>query len=550
VVITITSPSQLIYPEETVNVQAMKSNFGNGTSLNSTITWNFGDPSSPYNVLNGFSAAHAYAQSGTYTITLSITTPDGHVGVAKQTVTIAVDNRPTIYVSQNGSDNNDGSSPSQAIQSIDHLNSIITSNERVLFQAGGTYNMSNDGIDLSGTSHVYLGSYGSGAKPLFMYTGPQQNMAMVYIGTDTTSAVIQGFTFDSIYVHDQYQDTLPTGVVPQGSGTSILDNTFMNLTDDVSMNQVPTNVLVQGNTSPDAQALNAYFVWLKGTNIAVIGNTVANSVGETILRMGGETDNTNILVADNNFTNIAGAGGYSGDIAKATIAVQGGHDIYIYHNTLHTGVAGEGPLGTDTGSNPDATVTYTVFDSNILDNGSAFVINPGDDQTMFKNNVVFSTGNTYAFGINSTEFDTVFNLIVQDLYIVHNTVIDSSENGGMVYLFDGESVNVTVDNNLFVGTNLTIGGGNAYIYDTNDDLNSFKEIKNNVWGSPGQIYSWTQGGLFFVGSDPNNRAAWLTPAEWDALGVASGDTYETVVLGSTYSVDPGGFTAGSNLPNS
>ncbi|MGD0140428.1 MAG: PKD domain-containing protein [Tepidisphaeraceae bacterium] len=109
-VITLTSPAT-VYPLESVNVQAVNSNFGSGTVLNSTITWDFGDPGSEYNTLVGYNAAHAYANPGTYTITLSIATPDGHVGVATQTVTIAPDNRPTIYVAADGNDANDGSSP-------------------------------------------------------------------------------------------------------------------------------------------------------------------------------------------------------------------------------------------------------------------------------------------------------------------------------------------------------------------------------------------------------------------------------------------------------
>jgi len=107
-----------------------------------------------------------------------------------------------------------------------------------------------------------------------------------------------------------------------------------------------------------------------------------------------------------------------------------------------------------------------------------------------------------------------------------------------------------VDNNLFVDPNFDIGDNqSAYIYDTNNDLNSFSEIKNNVWGSPATIDWWNDGGVFFVGSNPAAENGWITPAQWSSNGVASGDVYMSVSLGGTFSVGVNGFTAGSSMLN-
>ena len=102
---------------------------------------------------------------------MRVTTPDGHVGVATTTVTVALDNRQTIYISSNGSDSNSGLSANSPIQTVDHLDQIMQSNERVLFQAGGTYDLNTHGIELNGLQHMYVGSYGTGAAPILMYTG-------------------------------------------------------------------------------------------------------------------------------------------------------------------------------------------------------------------------------------------------------------------------------------------------------------------------------------------------------------------------------------------
>jgi hypothetical protein len=526
----------------------MASSFGNGTTLNSTITWNFGDASGQYNTLTGFSAAHEYNTAGTYTITLTITTPDGHVGVATKTVAISADNRTTIYVSQNGSDSNNGLSPNAPIKTIDHLDQIMNSNERVLFQDGGTYYESAHGIELNGLQHMYVGSYGSGAAPIIMYNGPTGNFTMVFTDATSQSIAVNGLTFDSIYPNNMDTQGLPAGFAPSGSGMSILNNKFLNLTDDIEMNQVPSNVLVQGNVSPDPTALNAYFCWMQGYEIAVIGNSVANSVGESIMRIGGETANKDILIADNSVANLADQGGDSNDISKACIAVQGGSDIYIYNNHFDSGVAGEGPLGTATGANLNATVTYVVFDSNLLTNTN-FVINPGSVNTIFKNNVVLGNGTNYAFGVNATEINSQFNLVTSNLYLVHNTVVEPGSSGGFLYIFNGVPGGITMDNNLFVAPNLSVGGGQEYIADNNDDnLSAFTEVNGNVWDTPASISSWTNGGLFFDSADPNSQVRWLTPAEWNSQAMVGNDMFETVTLGSTYQVSANGSTAGSSLP--
>ena len=372
---------------------------------------------------------------------------------------------------------------------------------------------------------------------------------MVFMDQKTQSVVVNGLTFNSIYPDNKDTQGLPAGFAPEGSGITILNNTFLNLTDDIEMNQIPSNVLVQGNVSPDPTALNAYFCWIQGYNIAIVGNTVANSVGESIIRVGGETANQNILIADNSLANLAGQGGDTNDISKACIAVQGGSDIYIYHNDFNTGVAGEGPLGTLTGANLNATVSYVVFDSNTLTNGSTFVINPGSVNTMFKNNVVIGTGTTFAFGVNATEVNSEFNLVTSNLFIEHNTVTEPGQDGGFLYIFNGIPGGITFDSNVFVDPQLQVGGGQAYINDNNDDnLSAFTQIKDNVWGTPGGVDGWTNGGLFFDSSDPNSQTRWLTPAEWDSQSMVSGDVFEVVDLGATYSVTANGFTAGSSLP--
>ena len=538
--ITLTSPAT-VYPLESVNVQALNSTLGSGTLLNSTITWDFGDPGSEYNTLVGFNAAHAYANPGTYTITLSITTPDGHVGVATQTVTIAQDNRPTIYVSSNGNDANDGSSPNDPIQSFDRLNQLLTGNMRVLFQAGDTFTFNSENINLGGLQDVYLGSYGSGAQPVIFYDGPASDGTMIGTSDSSSGIVVQGLTFDSIYVNNDNQQGIPSAFIPAGNDITILDNTFLNLDDDVNLQLDPSNVLVQDNTSPNPTALSAYFSWVAGSEINFLGNTVASSTGEAVMRVAGVTD---LELAYNNFTNRPETAG--GTFSKNNLSTQVGQYIYVYHNSFTDGAANAGPLGTNVDPNTTIDISDVVFDSNTLNNAT-FLMTPGVSEVMIENNVVNSTGNA-GVTINAQQIGSFYTWTVSNIWIEHNTVVATGTSGGLLCISDGQAQGITLDYNLFVNPNYQINPGTALVSVDENDMNCFSQIMDNVWQQPTYIDPWVNGGMFFVGSDPSSQTAWLTPAEWEATGIPTGDVYANVVLGSTYSVNVDGFTAGSNLP--
>jgi len=550
-VITVTSPSTIL-PLESVNVQAVKSTFGSGTDITSTIAWDFGDPGSKYNDLEGFNAAHAYANPGTYTITLTITTPDGDVGVATQTVTIGQDNRNTIYVSPAGNDQNNGSSANSPIESIDRLNQLITSNTRVLFQDGGTYLMTDSGINVGGLQHVYIGSYGTGTQPILMYNGTTVG-SMIGFSVNSQGIVVQGLVFDSIYnTPDIYS---PTDAAPDvcdvvGNDITLIGNTFYRVSDDFNLNQNPTNVLIQGNSSPTTTDLYDYFVWVEGQEINILGNTVANSINQSVIRVDGP-NTSDINISYNNLAKTTP----STDSYKSCLTLQWYDYLYAGNNTLTNGPLFTGPLTNVTGANATSAASSqnTVIDSNVLNN-SKIGIDAESINTMIRNNVI-NPPDAYALFVNST--DTSFPGVtwqVQNLWIENNTVTSTDVDSGFLYLDDGESQNIHLDNNLFIDPDLVIGDAqSAYLWNGNNDMNSFTEIKDNVWGMPASEDLWENGGEFVLGDGQTDPNAWLTPAQWEAEplsggGNPSGDVYENVLLGATYSVNADGFTAGSSLP--
>ena len=171
--------------------------------------------------------------------------------------------------------------------------------------------------------------------------------------------------------------------------------------------------------------------------------------------------------------------------------------------------------------------------------------------TSWPNNLIEGQGINDGFTLNGQQVGDGYDWQLQDVYIQNNTVTEPGASGGFLILNNGEAQGIHLDNNLFYAPNFSAGGDNAaFLTNSNNDMNSFVQIKDNVWSLPATISPWVQGGYFFVGSDPSLQSGWVTPAEWEASGLASGDVYENVSLGSTFSTTVDGFTAGSSLPNS
>jgi len=103
------------------------------------------------------------------------------------------------YVSPSGNDNNSGTSPSEAWQTIDRVNDVdLDAGDSVLFEGGQTFTVNEtageylffDGAD-SGTSAnpVTIGSYGTGRATLS--TGSTVGL----YGKDTGGMVVQDLIF-------------------------------------------------------------------------------------------------------------------------------------------------------------------------------------------------------------------------------------------------------------------------------------------------------------------------------------------------------------------
>ena len=135
--------------------------------------WDFGDPSSgswtltgnSRNTATGYTAAHVYENPGTYSATLTLTDTSGTVRKYVQTITVSRFNGTTYYVAANGSDSNNGLTPSTPFLTVAKGMSMIGTNRAILFRRGDTFTV-NRSWAISAPGPGIIGAYGTGNRPI------------------------------------------------------------------------------------------------------------------------------------------------------------------------------------------------------------------------------------------------------------------------------------------------------------------------------------------------------------------------------------------------
>ena len=282
--------------------------------------------------------------------------------------------------------------------------------------------------------------------------------------------------------------------------------------------------MLQDNRAPSTTGLRGYIFWGQGRDDVIIGNFDANSTREHCLRTEGVD---RILVAENNFANLARGNVDKQDFSKGTVEIHKGTYAYVVGNNLADGPLRAGPRGEAT--EPSSTVTdWTVFDGNKV-TGTQINILPGTHHFVIRNNIIDHEG---LMDINITPSDAQGRSMT-DVRIFNNTGIDYNRIGNFVYSVGGLLPgSIIMGNNLFVAPNLTPGvGGAAPINVRATNLNAFASIFNNVWANDASRGSkWSHGGINFIWPNFTNAIGYLTPSQWAARPQVHGDTFSNVSL--------------------
>lgn len=486
------------------------------------FSWDFGDEGSRYNTLAGFNAAHVYERAGTYTVRLTVTVPGGKVSTATSIVTVkpATINR-TIYVSNGGSDSNDGRSSSSPVRSIAQAIQLAGSDSQILVKRGDTFNQTST-VTING-SNIRLGTYGSGNAPRVVWTGDRSSRpVMFYIPSTARDVTVRGFTFDSIYSGDTEQTGMVITFNIGAKKAVIRDNTFLNVGYALNMNLQPAGIMVMDNNAPLETGVRDYFCWVQGTDIVIVGNNVANSTREHIVRVGG---GDRVLIANNRFTNLDRSNVDPRDTAKGAIVSQKGSYSYIANNEVR-GPAGVGPLGENDGlSEKWARFRHSAVEGNVMYNAT-FFLQHGAENVTFRDNTFFA--NDMA-AISVKAYNSTYQRGVVDLVLDHNVAVNNGTTGNFLKL-EGRADQVTLTNNVYVAPYLKPGSfGTAAVSVAMADLSGFRLIGGNVWPSPSRGNAFANGGIIFVGLEYTS-ANHYDPTRWNAQSVVGDDQFIDVQL--------------------
>lgn len=526
-----------------IHLHALDVPLASGTPITAKYEWDFGDPAGRFNTLIGWNAAHVYDKPGRYVVQLRIKTESGAEQSFRGTLTVVPDSRRTIYVDPAGRDDNDGLSPDRPLRTVEGAAKAMASDIKILFRRGQTFDAGRT-VDVRG-SNVLIGAYGEGDRPVLMSVAGKGNIFS--IDARARGVVIEQLTFDTRGAGDtndarNANGQLPTpnkmwgkigvsAVFARGTNIVVRDCRFLNVDDAINASGRPNGLLVADNVAPLETGLRGYFVWLQNSDTTIVGNRVANSTREHIVRSSSE-QTQRVLIAHNHFTNAARKEDPD-DIGKTTINLRACQYGYAARNELAGGPVAMGP-------SLDQPVNY-LADSIVIEanrfNKNSLQIYPNTRRLFVRNNT-FSKEDSEQILVRTREEDRkggtvgVDERYVMDLWFVNNTGVNNSPRGKFIKV-DGPPPKgaIVIANNLYVAPNLNPAKDFAAgMQVMAGDLSGFKRIAGNVW--PG-VRGKTFAGVNYVRAGLNN-AGFVTNDAWGKLSEVRDDWFVPVPMADAF----------------
>ena len=486
-----------------------------------SFAWDFGDAAGRFNQMPGFNAAHVYDRPGRYAVTLKVTGPDGSVSTATVSVDVQAASVRTLYVAANGNDAADGSGPGTALRTLGRAVQLAGDDTTILLRRGDTFWQSST-VELS-RNNLTIATWGVGNAPTLMWTGARDRSNMLWVKNEARHVTLRGLAFDSVYNADTEQTGMPIAILAGGRNLTVRDNTFRNVGYCINANQKPTGLLVQDNRAPDPLAVRDYFVWAQGSDLVIVGNEVANSTREHVVRVGGAD---RLVMAHNTLSNLdRTTQGDIKDTGKGAIACQKGSYGYIADNQLR-GPAGVGPLGLANGlTDKAARFLHARVQDNVQHEGSFYLQHGAEHVTLIGNTIY--RDDQVAFDVIG--WNAEYGRGNRDLRFERNVVVNNGTMGNFL-LVEARTEGISLTDNVYVAPYLRPGNfGTAAVFVNGSDLSSFTKIDGNVWPSTTRGTAYANGGINFVGTsytDWGHKA----PTTWNNMWPVGDDQFRDVSL--------------------
>lgn len=484
--------------------------------------WDFGDPNAPGRH-RGFNSAHHYTQPGEYTITLTVTAPDGSRTTQQTPVRIEPDTRRDVYLSAAGNDAHLGNTPERAVRTWQRARMLMGDNVRVRLRRGDVFDTPT-ALRLPVKNMIFT-HYGDPALPLpvLRFTGALQSIPMLEPDAKARDIVIDGFAFDSQYDTGGDKNGMPDAIRAGGELLTIRNCVFRNMGYALNANGRPRGVLVENCSAPEINSIRSYFAWVQGEDHVYRNNHVANSTREHVLRANGIE---RLAVIGNRFTNLDRVAQDRSDTAKGTCVIQSGSVAFVRDNVFTAGPVGVGPLADGDGlKTPEARFDVAIFENNRID-GSFVEVNHGASRVVLRNNTIDCTDGA---AITVHGYNSQYKRGTDDVRIERNLARNPGTRGRFIRAY-GQIGGVWVIGNVYRAPRLQPGShGTAVIYVEAETLDSFRQISDNVWPI-GQPNNFAEGGSMYVWPRWSDRRGYLDPTEWNALPTVRNDRFETLPL--------------------
>lgn len=524
--VSVNALSRTVSAGQAVHVSGLGTVLKSGVLSDATFEWDFGDPSGRHNRLNGFNAAHVYEKPGTYTVRLRVTDVAGRSSTASLAVRVVAPSRKVIYVSNAGSDNNSGLSTSSPVKTAAKAFSLLADNTEICFKRGERFDITA-GVSI-GHSDVVIGAYGVGDLPTLNWKGARDRSVMITLLGSARNVSVQDLRFDSRFNSDTDQTGMPYAIRAGGTALTFVRNEFLNLGYAINLNGKPTGVLIADNSAPLETGIRDYFTWASGTQIALVGNRVANATREHVVRVSSAEQ---VLLAKNDFTNLDRRGkGDRYDTAKGAIVVQMGQYAYVYGNKAD-GPTGVGPLGDADGlKNPQQRFKFAVFEAN--DFKGTLTVHHGAENIRLQRNFLRAND---AHAVEVEAYNAQYGRGVVRLNIDDNVGSNNGTRGSFLRVLGSVAGGISLTGNTYVAPNLQPGAfGAAAVYVAKSNLDDFTVISNNTWPSGSNGLSYARGGVMFVGASMSS-AGYRDATAWNGFAVVDGDVFRNVKLNEVLS---------------